>query len=291
MDKRFRDWMALDRATRDFQLSPSQSAKDATGVLTAMVAETEAARADPALESRCDIAYGDGPAARLDLYRPAKAEGPLPCLVFLHGGFWQEGDKSVSGYAARALAKAGWASVGVGYPLTPGVSLTELTQQVHEALRFIHDAADRLGIDPERIVLAGHSAGGHLAASVVADIFGTGIAARICGAVLISGVFELAPIAASYVNDLARMTEGEIAALSPLRFAPARQMPLHVLVGADEPEAFRMQSEVLAASWAGALPALESWQAPGRDHFDILHELTDPASPTRRAMETMVASG
>jgi arylformamidase len=281
MDKRFERCMALSVEQLDLELSPSRSAKDAGGALGRMVRQTKEALCDPGLDVRQDISYGNRVRQKLDVFRPkAAGTSALPCLVFIHGGFWQEGDKSVSGFAAQTFCAAGWAYVSVGYSLTPEVSLTELTQEVHSAVAYVHENAKALGIDPQRIVLAGHSAGGHLAATVVADSLGCGTNAYIRGAVLISGVFELGPIAKSYVNDLARITEEEIGRLSPLRLLPQTQAPVHVLVGADEPTAFQVQSTVLGDLWTPHVKSLTQHVAPGRDHFDILDELNDPTSET-----------
>ena len=285
----FKEAMALDQAALDLQHSPSKFAKDANGSLVRMVQDTEAARTDPGIAAMLDIPYGPRPRAKLDLYKPASVvAAPLPCLVFIHGGFWQEGDKSVSGFAAQSLCADGWAWVSVGYTLTPEVTLTELTEEIHAALAHLAQHAQAWGIDPARIVLAGHSAGGQLAAAVLADVLGRGGAMDLAGAVLISGVYELAPVAQSYVNDLARMDSAEIARLSPLRHLPVVDCPVHILVGADEPELFLLQSRALAAVWQPHLSCLTEDVPAGRDHFDVLDALNDPRSPTRQAMAEMV---
>lgn len=289
MDSGFEAIMGLSLEERDFQLSPSLSAKDAGGALGAMVAQTLAAQNSPELDVQLDIPFGPRFRQKLDVYHPKAAQtGPRPVIVFIHGGFWQEGDKSVSGFAAATYAALGWASISLGYSLTPDVSLTELTREIHEGLQYIADHSAALNIDAGNIILAGHSAGGHLAASVVCDLLGRGVHDLIRGAVLISGVYDLAPIAKSYVNDLTRMTDAEIEALSALRHPVQAKKPVHILIGADEPEAFKVQSAVLRDRWAAVLPGLTYHLAPGRDHFDVLEELQDPSSVTVRAIAQMI---
>ena len=288
MDGRFDRFMSMPLDGLDFQLSPSKSAKDAAGALAGMVAATSNARTNPDIQLIAELPYGLRPRQTLDVYLPRLAPPqPLPCLIFLHGGFWQEGAKSVSGFAAETFARLGWATVAVGYTLTPDVTLAALTGEINEAVLFVAERAVDWGIDPARLVLAGHSAGGHLAASVVCDLTGTGAHQLICGALLISGVFELAPIARSYVNDLTRMTAEDIGALSPLRHMPAGTAPLHVLIGADEPEAFQVQSRALCEVWGRRLQ-ISFQSADGKDHFDVLDVLNDPASPTISALSRMV---
>ena len=271
----------LGRDPLDLQLSPSRSAKDAVGVLQRHERETARLWGDPALETVRDIAYGPaadglGERARLDVVRPA-GEGPFPCLAFLHGGFWQEGSKAGSGFASESLAGQGWATALIGYTLTPQARLSEIVAEIAQAVIHLHDNAADLKIDPPRIVLAGHSAGGHLAAAMLAGLGGDSAADAVSGAILVSGVYDLAPVAASYVNDLARIEPDEIDALSPLLYPPVRDVPVRLLIGADEPDVFQRQTDALHAAWAGYLSDMTLQRVAGRDHFDILDELADEA--------------
>jgi arylformamidase len=279
----------LSREELDFQLSPSRSAKDAGGVLARHEAETAALESDPAVTVQCDLAYGPKPRQRIDLCRPRALTGPVSCLVFIHGGFWQEGSKAGAGFAARAFAEAGWAHAALGYTLTPEARLRDIVAEIGAALCHLRRIAPKHGIDPSRIVLAGHSAGGHLATAVLAGLAGDAAAEALAGAVAISGVFDLAPVAASYVNDLARIDAAEIADLSPLLHRPVRDVPLHLLIGADEPAAFHAQTDALEAAWAPYLSRLTVHRAPGCDHFDILEQMAAPGAPTVAEIRRMAA--
>lgn len=272
MDPRLQPFMEMSKATLNFQLSPSKSAKDAAGVLAGMITATRAAQNDPAVTCTANIRYGTHPRQMFDLYLPRGVQGTLPCLVFIHGGFWQEGDKSVSGFAAKTFVEAGFAYVGLGYTITPEVTLTELVSEIRAALLYLQQHAEPLGIDPNRIVVTGHSAGAHLAACLLCEPH------QIAGAMLISGVYDLAPIARSYVSDLTPMTGAEIATLSPLRHAPQTATPIHLLIGADESEAFQIQTDLLLKVWKDKGARLSLTRLAGRDHFDILHALNDTRS-------------
>lgn len=278
----------LDRAELDRQLSPSRSAKDPWGVLARHEAVTAALAAGPALTVTRDLAYGPRPRQTLDLYVPARRR-PAPCLVHFHGGFWQEGSKATSGFAVPALAPIGWAVAGVGYTLAPEARLRAIVDEAAAALVHLQENAATYGLDPACLVVAGHSAGAHLAAALLAGQGGDRAAAAVAGAVLISGVYDLTPVAASYVNDVARIDAAEVRDCSPLAARPGRDVPVHVLVGADEPDAFLQQSAALCEAWAPHLARLTRQRAPGRDHFDVLDELADPSSPTCRALEEMTA--
>lgn len=276
----------LSRAELDQQLSPSRSAKDPWGVLARHQAVTTALDTRQDLRVTRDVAYGARPRARLDLVTPT-AGGPWPCLVWIHGGFWQEGSKAGSCFPAPALAEAGWATAGVGYTLTPEVRLREIVDEIAAAVRLLVREAVAFGLDAQGLVIGGHSAGGHVAAALLTGMGGGDVAQRLAGAVLVSGVYDLAPVAASYVNDRAKIDDAEVADLSPLFVAPVRDVPVHVLVGADEPDAFRQQSQALCAAWLPCLRRLSFYSAPGRDHFDVLDELADAASPIVRALGEM----
>jgi arylformamidase len=265
-------WHDLDRAALDAQLSPSRVAKDPWGVLGRHEAETAALAGAKGLLRKPDIAYAGGPRQVYDLTLPEGVDA-APCIAFIHGGFWQEGSKAGSGFAARAFAARGWAHAAIGYTLAPEARLGQIVDEIATALTHLLDHAQCHGIDPARMVLAGHSAGGHLAAAIACGLGGRELGQRIRGYLPMSGVFDLAPIAASYVNDAVRMTEAEAEALSPILRAPLGQVAL--VVGADEPEAFLRQTDALATAWKA--PVI---RARGRDHFDLLDELADPGSAT-----------
>ncbi|MBE2275177.1 MAG: alpha/beta hydrolase [Rhodobacteraceae bacterium] len=277
----------LSRAELDFQLSPSLSARDAAGVLARHVAETAAILAAPSVRVTRDLAYGAAPAQRIDVICPPGA-GPFPCLAVLHGGFWQEGSKAGSGFAARALAAQGWASALIGYTLAPEATLGGIVAEASAAVEHLAARSGDLGLDPRRIVLAGHSAGAHLAAATLCGRGSRPAAATIAGAVLVSGVYDLAPVAASYVNDLARITPEEVRDLSLLAALPLHDVPVLVMVGSAETDAFVQQSLALAAAWGQRAAATDLLLVPGRDHFDILDTLADSAAPAFRAIMAMV---
>ena len=278
----------LSREALDHELSPSRSAKDPWGVLRRHAEVTASLDSAPGLTVLRDLTYGRRSAERLDLVVPS-GRGPYPSVAWFHGGFWQEGSKAGSGFAAPVLAESGVALAGVGYPLAPEVRLRAIVQSAGAALVRLQHEAPSYGLDPERIVVAGHSAGAHLAAAIVAGMAGEAAASAACGAVLVSGVYDLAPVAASYVNDLAHLDDDEIGELSPLLVQPWRDVPVHVVVGADEPDQFQRQAAAFADAWRDSITRLTTHVAPGRDHFDILDELTARDSPTFRALLEMAA--
>lgn len=270
------------------QLSPSLSAKDAPGTLQRHVDMTDAVLRNQNVSVDRDLEYGPSPRERLDVVRPVGRDG-LPCLIIIHGGFWQEGSKAASGFASEALAAHGWATALLGYTLAPQATLPDIVAEIGRAISYLAENAEALGLDESRLFVAGHSAGAHLTAAALCGKAGSDIAARIAGAVLISGVYDLEPIAASYVDELVGMTEEDVAQLSILQTRPATDVPVHILVGADETDAFVIQSDQLSAAWAAKCQDLTFHKATGRDHFDVLDELADENSPTFRQLQGMLS--
>ncbi|HTV00756.1 MAG TPA: alpha/beta hydrolase [Luteitalea sp.] len=277
----------LDRMELDRQLSPSRSAKDPGGVLERHAAIGASLLSNVVLSVRRDLPYGPRPRQALDLFVPVTT-APSPCLVYFHGGFWQEGSRSTSGFAVPALSTLGCAVAAVGYTLAPDARIRAIVDEAAAALLYLRQHAARFGLDPDRLLVGGHSAGAHLAAALLAGQGGTAALAAVAGALLISGVYDLAPVAASYVNDLAGLDAAEIRECSPLYAVPGRNVPVHLVVGADEPDAFRQQFDALGDAWRPHLTRLTQHCAPTRDHFDVLDELADVSSPTCRALEEML---
>ena len=187
-----------------------------------------------------------------------------------------------SGFPARCLTGNNWAHVGVGYTLAPEASLAQIVDETALALSTLARRAGELGLDRDRLVLAGHSAGAHLTASILVGMGGEEAAHLPARAVLISGVYDLAPIAASYVNDAVGLDAADIPGLSPLYRRPLKDVPVHLLIGSEESDAFHAQTNALHAAWKDHLSHLSLETVPGCDHFDILDELRDATSPTGR---------
>ncbi len=207
-----------------------------------------------------DIAYGPDSAHRLDMFLPDAA--PRGLMMFIHGGYWMAlGRRDFSHLAAGAVAR-GWAVTIPSYTLAPAARIAAMTVEVGLALH----AASALVAGP--VVVTGHSAGGHLAARLAC----TGMA-RPARVVPISPVADLGPLMATDMNTTLMIDAAEAASESPacLPLDPATQA--HIWVGGHERPAFLWQARTLAENWRC------DWTvAPGKHHFDVIEDLTDPAS-------------
>lgn len=217
----------------------------------------------------------------LDLYG-ANPDEKRPLVIFVHGGYWRALDRGHSGFAAPMLAAQGIACAVPDYRLAPAVSITEIIDDCRRALAWLWTHADRLGIDRRRIVVTGSSAGGHLAAALAQPGWQAGQSLPeqpLRGCLPVSGLFELAPLAASHVQDWMRFTPDELAQ-SPMRHPPrALRGALALAEGPGEAPGFHRQSDAYAA--------LTGWpvlRLPARNHFDVILDLADGQTELAKAL-------
>jgi arylformamidase len=230
-------------------------------------------------ESACilDLPYGSSSSETLDVF-PSDKPG-APALVFIHGGWWRSLDKRDHSFVAPAFTQAGAMVVVPNYALCPVVSIETIALQMTQVLAWTFRHAAQYGGDPQRIVVAGHSAGGHLAAmllccrwnEVAADL----PAQLVSSALSISGLFDLEPLRRTpYLQADLRLTRESVARLSPAAFAaPAAR--LFATVGALESEEFLRQNRLIREAWGEhAVPVCET--IPDAHHLDVMHALVDP---------------
>ncbi|WP_187395147.1 alpha/beta hydrolase [Pigmentiphaga aceris] len=228
--------------------------------------------AQSSLTGQRDLAYGTGDRERLDFY-PGRPGAPL--LVFIHGGFWHSRTKEDFLFVAPPFVERGISVAMIEYALAPNVSLTTITDQVRRALAFLGREANNLGLRTDRMLVSGHSAGGHLAAFSACDTTDTGLPPH--PVLAISGLFDLAPIAlAPNVQGKLHLSPDEIATLSPIHLAPRAGTRLITTVGGAETNEFRRQNTEFAAAWASV--HVGDVAQPGGNHFTALDTLSQPGS-------------
>jgi len=217
-----------------------------------------------------DIPYGDHPRERLHLFRP---EGtPRGLLVFVHGGYWKAFDRETFSHLAAGPLAQGWAVSLPSYPLCPEASIGAI---VRACARAVERAAQEV---EGPLHLAGHSAGGHVAARLACADVALGVRDRLVRAVPISPLSNLRPLMRTDMNATLRLDEAEAVAESPM-LRPKPQVPVTVWVGEVERPAFRDQALWLSQAWDAPLVV-----DPGRHHFDVIAGLEEPDSPLTRAV-------
>lgn len=199
-----------------------------------------------------DLSYGVADKERLDFYPAYKHDAPL--LVFIHGGWWRSLDKSDFTFIVPAYRRAGFNVALTNYTLAPEASIEEITMQQVRALAWLYRNAEKLEFDPQRIVVAGHSAGAHLAAMMLAahwPVYSNELPHDLVkGGVLMSGLYDLDPVRyADFVNVDLKLDEHNAQKLSPAWMPPSHPAPFITSVGDEESEEFKRQTELIASAW------------------------------------------
>jgi len=228
---------------------------------------------------RLDVAYGEGPSETLDIF-PCEEAG-APVLFFIHGGYWRALDKRDHSFIAPGFTQEGASVVIPNYALCPSVTIPQIVMQMVKALAWTwRNVRDEEG-GPRRIVVAGHSAGGHLAAMMLAcqwQHYAADLPPDLVKASLsISGLHDLEPIMHSpYLQTSLNLTREQVRAASPARLpAPARGT-LYSVNGGNESEEFHRQNQLIRKAWgAQRVPVCES--LAGLNHFSVLDSLVEPA--------------
>ena len=280
------------RSDPDIDKAYRPSAALAPGTFEAQMAlyRERSAEAYRSLPHERDLCYDAASGQCLDLF-PAPGPGLKPVFVFIHGGYWRMLSKNESTFMAGALTRRGISVVAVDYTLAPAVNLAEIVRQVRTSIAWLYRNGSQHGIDPERIFVGGSSAGGHLTGAVVAGGWREAMGLpenAIKGAMPVSGIFDLAPLAKSFVNEWMKFDDAQVQALSPIRHLPPAPCKMVTAWGADETSGFHDQSHAWLAAWRGAgHPAVELMM-PGRHHFDIVLDWCDDDSAMTHALATMV---
>ncbi len=260
----------MNRTELDREYSPSLLVDSLDDYLAAYALRSAAACTQLSGRSKTGLKYGPDPRHRLDYFRTDRVGAPL--VVFFHGGFWSALDEGSFSFPAPAFLDAGVNYASATYRLAPLATLTDIVSDAHLALAWMRAQATELGFDPDKIILAGHSAGAHLTAMLM-----IGDSAPMA-ALLISGVYDLEPVRLSYVNDTVCMDEAEARANSPAFGSPAPAAAIHIVVGANETNEFKRQSHLLRDSWCPQVAACTMAEYAERNHFDILFDLADRSS-------------
>ncbi|MEM9781554.1 MAG: alpha/beta hydrolase [Pseudomonadota bacterium] len=234
-----------------------------------------------ALGPRCErLAYDVAPRNHLFMMWPPGDAPPQGLLFFIHGGYWRSFEAAdFLQMGAGALARR-FAVAMPSYRLAPEVTLPEITADIAAALTFAGNRASG------PIILAGHSAGGHLACRMASASMplGAKLAARIVHVVTISGLHDLRPLLFTDKNADLGLDDRTAVEESPALDRPRDGTRLTVWVGADERPEFRRQSALIANAWHGLGAAVRLVIAPGRHHFDVIDPLENPESALTNAL-------
>lgn len=223
-----------------------------------------------------DLPYGQHPRQRFDFFpSEGTAQG---VMLYLHAGYWQSRDKSLFRFLAPAFQARGWHVALVNYPLCPDVTLDELMQAVAPSVATVAQHVRQRGDGHLPLVVAGHSAGAHLASwlGLERGALPPGDPARVAGVWAISGIYDLTPLLPTTLNQRLQLDVASAVRLSPLQHAARPCVPAVWLVGAAETPAFVEQSSRMHQHWQGDASAPGAWSRcvamPEADHFTVLRD-------------------
>ncbi|MFM8466510.1 MAG: alpha/beta hydrolase [Oxalobacteraceae bacterium] len=224
-----------------------------------------------------DLPFGSSPGERLDFY-PARTPN-APLLVFIHGGWWRSLDKSDFTFVVPGYRREGFNVALTNYTLAPHASIEEIVRQQLRALTWLYRQAERYEFDRDRIVIAGHSAGGHLAAMMLAaqwPMWAEDLPVDLIKAgVLLSALTDLDVIPhVDFVADDLRLTDESIARLSPARMPPSHPAPFITGVGGLESDEFKRQNALIIDRWRSS--HREDVPLDGYNHLTICDAFGKP---------------
>jgi arylformamidase len=231
--------------------------------------------------SELGVRYGDHPRHFVDIFHPDERDENRPLVVFIHGGYWRSLHPSTFSHLAAGPNAHGFSVAMPAYRLCPEVSVAEIVEDARSACRMLHD---RLSAP---LVVCGWSAGGHLTACVAAtDWIGRGQPAQIVKAGLaISGLFELAPLLRTSINETLGLDKQSADAASPVSWRPTGKR-FESFVGDDESSEFHRQTRLIAERWKAHIPTA-SHVMPGFNHYTTPASLADPGSELTRTLASL----
>ena len=244
------------------------------------------------LDCDLDIPYGDHPMEKVDIFR---AEGrSRALLMFIHGGYWRSLDKRDHSFIATEFVKHGVTVALPNYALCPSVGVEDIVRQMLKATAWLYRTGSRYGAFGNDLYVAGHSAGGHLAAMMLAaqwPRYGADLPERtVQGGLSISGLYDLRPlVGVPFLNADLRLTEASAIRLSPGLMPPATDAPLRVAVGGREIQGFLDQHADILRRWSHVI--VDDVPCPRDHHFSILETFANPESALFQSALRMLKVG
>jgi arylformamidase len=246
-------------------------------IFAAWARDAAAYRDEAAGERRAELGIPYGATARqtIDLFSPAGG-GAVPLALFIHGGYWRSLEPALFSHMARGLNAHGIAVAVAGYDLCPQARIADIIGAMRQACLYLWRRFGR------RIMVFGHSAGGHLAACMLATEWKAVApdmpADLVPAASAISGLFDLEPLVGISMNQDLRLDAEEARRVSPLYWTAPAGRTLDAVVGALESAEFLRQSRIIADGWGKSGVVTRYEAVPQTNHFTVIDALTDAQS-------------
>jgi arylformamidase len=281
------DWKQLDQDALERGYNARATVPDVDAELRAYRTESTPMYQLPCARS---VRYGPGADETLDIF-PVPGRPDAPLFVFIHGGYWRALAKEDSVFMARNFTALGIAVAAVDYSLAPGAGLHQMVDQCRRATAWLHLHGETQRVQARRMLVAGSSAGAHLAAMVLAGGWqqGLGVSADLVfGGVLVSGLFDLEPVQKTLPNSWLGLDLAQALALSPQHQLPDPARALHIVVAERDTSEFKRQSRDYADACQAQGNTTLFYEVPARNHFNVLFEWTDPDSALTRSVLSLL---
>ena len=272
-------YRGMDRAALDAAYNNSAAVADSAAIVDDWDRRSAAVAA--AHPRYLDLRYGRRERNRIDYFPAGAQRGPV--LAFIHGGYWQMRAKETFRFVAEGPLAHGINVALIAYTLAPEATLSDIVAEIRTALDWLAQHVNELGGDADRIYASGWSAGGHLTAMSLDH-------PAVRGGLAISGIYDLEPIRLSYLDGKLKLSEEEVARLSPLRRPVASSRPIVLAYGESELPELKRQSQEYGAALAQAGEKVTVTALASHNHFSILEELASPAGKLT-ALVTELCSG
>ncbi len=237
--------------------------------------ENESERVRKSYHCYLDEKYGDAPLQTLDLFPSAIPGSPM--VLFIHGGYWRALDKKSYSFVAEPFLKNNLSTCIVNYRLIPTVNMEMVLNDIAASIRWVQKEASAFNGNPKKVILCGHSAGGHLA--LMTYLMNENLRPGIQAICSLSGIFDLGPIKNSYLNKVLGLNEDDVESYSVSnKDLSALKCPVLLSVGSDETRFFIEQSKNLYAENRSEAP-IEYYEYPELNHYQIAHALGQEYSP------------
>jgi arylformamidase len=258
------DWRMMSQQERDLGLNNGVAVPESADIVAGWDQRSALMRAQ--YSDHLDLRYGPRERNRIDFLKAAEAG---PTLLFIHGGYWQTRAKETFTVFAGGPMAHGINVALIGYTLAPDATLDEIVAEIHHGLDFLAAQLLALGGDPDRIVVSGWSAGGHLTSLALSH-------PHVKAGMAISGIYDLEPIRHSYLNVKLGLDEATSRRNSPMMQAGGVLKPLSLVVGSAELPLLRRQTADFAGHRAKHGLPVTYEEIPGANHFSIMDELVSP---------------
>jgi acetyl esterase/lipase len=259
------DWRRMSRQELDLGLNNGVAVKGSADIVGGWDLRSAAMRAR--YPGYLDLRYGPRERNRIDFL---KVRDRGPTLLFIHGGYWQTRAKETFTLFAEGAMAHGINVALIGYTLAPEAVLDQIVGEIHAGIDFLSRQLPAFGGDGSGMVVSGWSAGGHLTAMALSH-------PKVRAGMAISGIYDLEPIRASYLNEKLKLDEEMSRRNSPMMQGGGAAKPLSLVVGSAELPLLRRQTADFAGHRARYGLPVTYEEIPGADHFSIMSEMASPS--------------